>query len=102
MARRRSKTFRLVLRALLAVALVLVVSAIVYSIYLDKIITKQFEGRRWTLPAKVYAAPMELYVGLALPAGAIEHELQRLQYRNATSLARPGEYRRRGSRLDVA
>jgi penicillin-binding protein 1B len=102
MARRRSKTFRLLLRALLAAGLVLIVSAIVYSIYLDRIVTKQFEGRRWTLPAKVYAAPMELYVGLGLSAGAIEHELQRLQYRNSTPLSRPGEYRRHGSRLDVA
>jgi len=38
--------------ALLAVGL--------YVLYLDHLVVKQFEGRRWTLPAQVYAAPLEL------------------------------------------
>ena len=31
-----------------------------YLFYLDRLVTRQFEGRRWTLPAQVYAAPLEL------------------------------------------
>ena len=34
-----------------------------------------FEGRRWTLPAQVYAAPLELYAGLPLSLADLEHEL---------------------------
>ena len=64
MAERRSRTFRLVMRATLAVVLVALVSAVIYFLYLDRIVTRQFEGRRWTLPAQVYAAPLELYAGL--------------------------------------
>jgi len=73
-----------------------------FYVYLDRIVTLQFEGRRWTLPAQVYAAPLELYVGLDLSASEVEKELQRLQYLPVDRLARPGTYRRQGNRVDVA
>jgi penicillin-binding protein 1B len=65
-------------------------------------VTTQFEGRRWTLPAQVYAAPLELYAGLALAPAELQQELQRLHYRRAERLDRPGSYRLAGSELDVA
>jgi penicillin-binding protein 1B len=37
----------------------LVIALLVWIVYLDRIITAQFEGRRWTLPAQVYAEPRE-------------------------------------------
>ena len=64
--------------------------------------TRQFEGRRWTLPAQVFAAPLELYTGLALSPTQLEQELQRLHYRRADQLDRPGTYRLQGARFDVA
>jgi penicillin-binding protein 1B len=84
-----------------AVAVVVLV-AVVYGIYLDRVITHQFEGRRWTLPAQIYAAPLELYAGLPLTLADLEHELYRLQYRRVDRLERPGTYREQGSRIDVA
>ena len=93
------KTFWRVLLGIVVVGLVLVGS---YAYYLDHIITRQFEGRRWTLPAHVYAAPLELYTGLALTEPDIKHELARLQYRLVDKLERPGTYRQQGTRLDVA
>lgn len=78
------------------------IAAVVYGIYLDRIVTRQFEGRRWTLPAQIYAAPLELYAGLQLPQAQLEHELQRLQYRRVTHLERPGTYREEAARIDVA
>ena len=68
----------------------------IYVVYLDRIVTTQFEGRRWTLPAQVYAAPLELYAGEALAAPDLEHELQRLQYRRVDTLEQPGSYSRQG------
>jgi penicillin-binding protein 1B len=44
----------------------MLVAVALYVVYLDLLVTRQFEGRRWTLPAQVYAAPLELYAGLAL------------------------------------
>ncbi|HEV7448607.1 MAG TPA: penicillin-binding protein 1B [Steroidobacteraceae bacterium] len=84
-----------------AVAMV-VLAAVVFGIYLDRVVTHQFEGRRWTLPAQIYAAPLELYAGLPLPQADLEHELQRLQYRRVDRLERPGTYREQGARVDIA
>ncbi len=64
----------------------------VYS--LDRIVTAQFEGRRWTLPAQVYAQPIDLYAGQALSADALEQELRRLGYERVDNLKRAGSYRR--------
>jgi len=66
------------------------------------VVTRQFEGRRWTLPAQVYAAPLELYAGLTLGPAEVTHELERLHYRKVAQLDRPGTYRVNGARIDVA
>ncbi len=87
--------------AAIAFALVLLVGGIWFYI-LDRQVTKTFEGRRWTLPAQVYAAPLELYAGLALSGAQLEEELSRLQYREVDKLDRPGTYRHQGSRYEVA
>jgi penicillin-binding protein 1B len=73
-----------------------------YVLYLDHLVVKQFEGRRWTLPAQVYAAPLELYAGAPLTPAELEHELQRLHYRRAERPDHPGTYRLSGERVDVA
>ena len=79
-----------------------VLAAAAYVLYLGVTVTRTFEGRRWTLPAQVYAAPLELYAGLALTPADLVHELERLHYRRVTQLERPGTYRVDGERIDVA
>ena len=54
-----------------------------YLIVLDQEITHRFEGRRWSLPARVYAAPLAIYTGLALAPDQLLDELRRLGYREA-------------------
>jgi penicillin-binding protein 1B len=81
---------------------IVVLAVIVYGVYLDQEVTHQFEGRRWTLPAQIFAAPLELYAGLPLSQADLEHELQRLQYRRVDRLERPGTFREQGNRVDVA
>ena len=41
-------------------------AGIVYIFQLDKRITSRFEGRRWELPARIFARPLELYIGRSL------------------------------------
>jgi penicillin-binding protein 1B len=89
-------------RTVLSAVAMVVLAAVVFGIYLDRVVTHQFEGRRWTLPAQIYAAPLELYAGLPLPQADLEHELQRLQYRRVDRLERPGTYREQGARVDIA
>jgi penicillin-binding protein 1B len=87
---------------LLAVGLLCVLVLAVYVVHLDRIVTTQFEGRRWTLPAQVYAAPQELYAGEALSAPDLEHELLRLQYRRVSQPDGPGSYSRQGDRFQIS
>ncbi|HET9391365.1 MAG TPA: penicillin-binding protein 1B [Steroidobacteraceae bacterium] len=82
--------------------LLLVLAGGIYWIYLDHVVTRQFEGRRWTLPAQIYAAPVELYAGLQLSQADLEDELQRLQYRRVDRLQRAGTYRAQGSRIEIS
>jgi penicillin-binding protein 1B len=98
----RKKFFRIFWLSALGIVVVAAAAVTFYVLYLDGIVTKQFEGRRWTLPAQVYAAPLELYVGLTLNGSDLEHELQRLQYRRVDKLEHPGTYRLQGTRLDIA
>ncbi|MBB6093087.1 penicillin-binding protein 1B [Povalibacter uvarum] len=82
------------------VAGVALIALLAWILYLDRIVTAQFEGRRWTLPAQVYAQPTELYVGQTFGADAFEQELRRLGYHRVDAPKEPGSYRRRGSRID--
>jgi penicillin-binding protein 1B len=88
----------LVLR-LTAVAFML---AIAYGGYLAWQATSEFEGRRWDIPAQVYAAPLELYVGRALSAEDLVAELKRLGYREDPRLLGPGTYRVGVGRIELA
>ncbi|WP_455196648.1 hypothetical protein, partial [Kaarinaea lacus] len=51
-----------------------------YVFYLDYTIRTQFEGKRWAIPAKVFARPLELYPGAQLSADQFENELLVLSY----------------------
>ena len=48
------------------VVIVMTVLLAAWLVYLDAVIRDKFEGRRWQLPAQVYAQPLELYPGQTL------------------------------------
>lgn len=72
-----------------------------YLAWLDRLVTSRFDGRRWNLPAQVYARPLELYEGLPISAGALTAELKRLGYREVAQPDRPGTFHRAGHRLEL-
>jgi penicillin-binding protein 1B len=76
--------------------------AIAYGGYLAWTATSEFEGRRWDIPAQVYAAPLELYAGRALTVEDLVAELKRLGYREDPRLEGPGTYRVGLGRLELA
>jgi penicillin-binding protein 1B len=88
-------------RGFVVLALVLLVVAIVVVAVLGRQVTQQFEGRRWTLPARVYAQPIDLYAGQQLSSRRFADELERLGYLAVANPDRPGTYRRRGERVSV-
>lgn len=60
-------------------------------LYLDVHIRAQFEGKRWAVPAKVYARPLELYVGSPLTLEELKVELSGLGYQFVEKVALPGQ-----------
>jgi penicillin-binding protein 1B len=76
--------------------------AVAYGGYLAWTATSEFEGRRWDIPAQVYAAPLELYTGRALSVEDLVAELKRLGYREDPRLAGPGTYRVGVGRVEIA
>lgn len=80
---------------------VALLALLAWTVYLDRKITAQFEGRRWTLPAQVYAEPTELYAGQSFSADALERELKRLGYRRVDKPERGGSYARNGARIEL-
>jgi penicillin-binding protein 1B len=89
-------------RPLVYAALGVLLLGIVYLAYLDFKVARQFERRRWSEPARVYAEPLELYEGLAISGDALEQELKRLRYRRVSKLTAPGTYRRNGAQIDIS
>ncbi len=83
------------------VVLVLVVAAGAWVVHLDRVVTREFQGRHWSVPARVYAAPLEVYVGAPVSASELEDELRRLRYRAGDPNVGPGLYRRRGNTFEL-
>ncbi|HDP90304.1 MAG TPA: penicillin-binding protein 1B, partial [Thioalkalivibrio sp.] len=72
-----------------------------YVAWLDYSVRQHFEGKRWSLPARVFARPLELHVGQGVSADALQRELELLHYRRVTAPRAPGEYRREGDQLTL-
>jgi penicillin-binding protein 1B len=54
-----------------------------YMVKLDGVVRSKFEGKRWEIPAKVYARPMELFNGATLTPDDLKAELRLLNYRKS-------------------
>lgn len=72
-----------------------------YIGYLDYTVREQFEGKRWSIPARVYASPVELYAGLAYSAKNFEDLLQQLHFRQDNQLAGEGAYFSKGGQINL-
>lgn len=96
-ARRTRRSF-----PLLQLLLVVIVVTAGYLVYLDIIVRDQFEGKRWALPARVFARPMELYAGRPLSPAQLIQELDRLGYHKVSDPRRAGEYSRSGNSLQIS
>ncbi len=63
-----------------------------WLLWLNHLVTSEFEGRKWDLPSRVYARPLELYEGLAMSPLALERELESAGYRKVASADREGTW----------
>lgn len=79
----------------------LIVAGMIYLPVLDTTVRGQFEGKRWAVPARVYARPLELYVGKPMTPEQFARELAILHYRPAAQPVSPGTFARRGNEFHV-
>ncbi|MDY0213031.1 MAG: penicillin-binding protein 1B, partial [Desulfuromonadaceae bacterium] len=70
-------------------------TVLVFTLHLDSVVRERFEGKRWKLPARVYARPLELYPGLKLTPSQMVSELSLLGYRETPEAQEPGTFRLR-------
>jgi len=81
--------------------MVISLCALAGLIYLDAQIRYKFEGKRWALPAQVYARALEIYDGRALNLNNLEQEFGLLQYRKVERADFPGSYAVRGQQVTI-
>ena len=72
-----------------------------YAVYLDAALVKQFEDKKWAIPAKVFARPVELYVGKKIALLDLLAQLQRQGYQPVEQVSRPGTFARNHNRLEI-
>ena len=70
-----------------------------YTLHLSRIVRIKFEGKRWAVPARVFARPLELYVGARVTPAQLQAELQRLGYRKVKHPTGPAQWSRAGGRF---
>ena len=96
-----SRLFRLFGILSLGIGLVGGLALAVYMTELNETITKQFEGKRWALPARVYARPLQLFVGAEISSEQMAQELDLLPYRTQERISGPGTFKRSGDSFDI-
>ncbi|MBS3804738.1 MAG: penicillin-binding protein 1B [Oleiphilaceae bacterium] len=96
-SRRRAWFWPLFIRA----ALVGLVVLAGWMVYLDAVVTARFEGKRFEVPSRVYARPLELYEGASVSRAGLRRELELSGYQAGDGVA-PGSFRQAGGRFIVS
>ena len=94
----RSKFWRYFRYAFLALALF--VASL--TLYLDFRVRSEFEGRRFALPARIYARPLELHAGLRVTQADVVDELRENGYNEGIREGDAGWFVRDGSWLEIS
>jgi len=72
---------------------ILLVICIAYVSILDSKVVNKLDGVLWTVPAKVYARPLELAEGSKIKVDALKKELEILSYEQTNDIPNtPGEF----------
>ena len=72
-----------------------------FAVYLDAVVQEKFSGKRWTVPAKVYARPLELFVGQKLGKDDFLKEMDALGYRRENVSNGPGSVSVAGNSISL-
>jgi len=85
----------------LLVLVIVLIPVWMYISWLDNQVRAAFEGKRWALPAQVYARSLELYGGMSLKPIIFKEELRAIGYRSTNQLFEPGQYQQKGNDIYI-
>ena len=83
------------------IVIILLCTGLSYILWLDYRIHEEFEGSKWTVPARVYSKPYDLYTGQALSIIDLLQALQTNNYQQVSEISGPGHYYHQNNRIDV-
>lgn len=72
-----------------------------YLHQLDQEIQQRFSGNKWSLPARVYARPLELFIARAMQPDQLLQHLQSIGYTRSNYLTEPGRYKHNGNTIQI-
>lgn len=81
--------------------LVLFVGAVIHMGYLYHLINQRFDGDTWARPSRVYARPLELYVGLKITPDQLIKELKQANYQPVETVSNPGFFSVDGNMIEI-
>ncbi|HSC76549.1 MAG TPA: transglycosylase domain-containing protein, partial [Pseudomonadales bacterium] len=81
--------------------IVIIPAILLASVYVDSVVRNKFEGRKWAIPAKVYARPLELYPGQPFTAKGMADALTVLGYQPSAAAGNAGQYRVTGNSVEL-
>ena len=84
--------FRIVGFYLKHTSILLAVMVLGYWAWLDKTVGDRFQAQQWDLPARVYAAPIELFEGATVSLDQFISNLSLLGYKKTTDPVSSGQY----------
>lgn len=88
-------------RLMIQLSVILVCLFLSYCVVLNFQIKKEFEGKRWSVPARVYAQPIELYVGRKYKQDLLVSSLKNATYQAVKELSGPGQFRVYAGHIEV-
>ena len=98
----RHKWWFIALAVLLITIIAILLLAARSMARIDAQIQNVFDGPKWSIPARVYARPLELYEGLQITETAVTEELLRLGYRSVPTdkeIGGPGQFKTENKQL---
>lgn len=80
-------------------SLALGATVLLWCLWIDFEVRRDFEALQWALPARLYARPVELYAGAPISQAELSNYLDQLGYRESNQVEGPGEFQRSPERL---
>ena len=72
--------------------LALLLGMVIYLIYLDNKVTRKFEGKKWQIPAQIFAKSVSFSRGSKISMAQLVEHLEQLNYHQTNKLTGAGQY----------